>query len=47
VESDDERLLHGVLGDVDITAEPDHRRQRPAELLPEDPADDRVVDQNA
>ena len=33
---DRERLLHGVLGPVEVTEEPDQRRQHPAPLVAED-----------
>src|SRR5215216_3731804 len=43
-QGDGERLLHGVLGEVDVTEDPDQGGHRPAGLLAEDPADLGLVD---
>ena len=39
-----ERLLDGILGEVDVAEHPDQRGHRSTRLLAEDPADQRVID---
>ena len=43
-QGDGERILHGILGDVDVTEDPDQGRHASAGLLAEDPADRGRVD---
>jgi hypothetical protein len=38
----DERLLHGVLGEVEVAEHPDQGRDRPPRLAPEQAVDDRA-----
>ena len=40
LQRDDEGLLHGLLGEVEVAGQPDERRDRPSALFAEQAVDD-------